>query len=73
MEKKMESPIVSVEFRVCGVEGMEKKNGNYYIGLYRDYYEDPFLHSKLTKGQKVQAWGLGIYELGCRDVGCTAM
>ena len=22
-----------------------KENGNYYNGLYRDYYKDPFLHS----------------------------
>ena len=22
---------------------MEKKNGNHYIGLYRDYSKDPFL------------------------------
>ena len=23
-----------------------KEHGNYYIGLHRDYYEDPFLHFK---------------------------
>ena len=30
-----------------GYLGMKewKRNGNYYNGLYRDYYKDPFLHS----------------------------
>ena len=32
---------------------MEKKIGNYYIGLYRDYSKDPFLHSQLAKGKGV--------------------
>ena len=26
-------------------------DGNYYNGLYSDYYKDPLLHSQLTKGQ----------------------
>ena len=38
-------PLVSCEWR------NGKENGNYHDGLYRDYYEDPFLHSLLTKGQ----------------------
>ena len=49
---------------LAGSEGMEKTtetttmgdiglgldNENYYNGLNRDYYKDPFLHSWLTKG-----------------------
>ena len=40
MEKNME---ITIGFRVYGLEGME--HGNYYNGLCRDYYEDPFLQS----------------------------
>ena len=30
---------------------MEKENGNYDTGLYRDYCKDPCLHSWLTNGK----------------------
>ena len=30
---------------------MKTELGNYYNGLYRDYYKDPLLHSALTKGE----------------------
>ena len=43
--------LVFTHLWLAGNEGMEKKmdgqeNGNYFSGLYRDYYNtDPFLHS----------------------------
>ena len=43
MEKNMETTrmgLGSIGFRRNG-----KENVNYYNGLYRDYYKDPFLHS----------------------------
>ena len=35
-------------FRVWGLDfrGNGEENGNDYYGLYRDYYEDPFLNPK---------------------------
>ena len=49
-EKEMET---TIEFRVQGLGGHCKRNENYYNGLHRDYYEDPFLPYRLTQGQLV--------------------
>ena len=55
MEKNMETTTMGF-YRVLGIGlrdwglgfrvGMnEKEHGNYYNGLHRDYFKDPFLHS----------------------------
>ena len=50
MEKKMETTILGyIGTIIVYVLGLYwdngKENGNYYNGLYMDYYRDPFLHS----------------------------
>ena len=42
----METTITGL-YRVegLGLRRNGKENGNYYNGLYRDYYKDPFPHS----------------------------
>ena len=49
MEKKSESTGIIVIIWGLGVWGLRvcawKDNGNYYNGLYRDQYIDPFLRS----------------------------
>ena len=40
----METTIMRLGFRRNG-----KDNGNYYHGMYRNYFKDPVLHSQLTK------------------------
>ena len=47
MEKGMETVIVGVGFRVR----MDKKMETTIMGHMRDYYKDPFLPSRLTKGK----------------------
>ena len=45
---------------------MEKKMETTVMGSYRDYYEDPFLHSWLTKG-KIMCY-LAQQSLACRKM-----
>ena len=44
--KDMETAITGLGFRKN-----RQESGNYFTGLYRDYYKDPFPHSYLTKGK----------------------
>ena len=40
-DKKIEITIWGLGCRLC----KEKENGDHFYVLYRDYYQDPFLHS----------------------------
>ena len=44
MEKKMDK-ITRTGYIGLGLRRNGNENGNYYNGLYRDYYEDPLQHS----------------------------
>ena len=45
-----------------------KEHGNYYHGLYRDYYKDPFLRTVEDAGAR--GLGVGFEPLGFREAHC---